>query len=216
MPLADLLSRTPAKSLAEMNEFSRCVYGIVTDPEGKFFAVEGQGGRDDSRHLIKVYDSSGNEILNVPAEWKGAVYGLMFDPTGKLLAVHVREGGHAVIRELPSGKVLGTLHYCPSCLDPQKHYWIKAVSRENEPQGLWLFRSGDEAPVLGLSVGMVSTLAQPQLDSTGTLLAWVPADGTVSIADIPEIRRQLANLAWIGNRRGSVFVPILGNLPFWL
>ena len=109
-----------------------------------------------------------------------------------MLVASLSDGYQATILELPSGKFAGSLPYCPDCLDPQGTYWTIGVAMHDEPRGLWLFRRGKSDPLLGLGLGMVSTLIQPQFDATGTLLAWGTDDGTVSIADIPEIQRQLA------------------------
>ena len=66
----DLLSQTPTTPLGKVYEFSRCVYGIVTNSDGNYFAVEGKGGAAGKRHSINVYDPSGKEVLPVPTELK--------------------------------------------------------------------------------------------------------------------------------------------------
>src|SRR5207249_6095790 len=66
-----LPSRQPPKMLKEIPDFNRHVLTAAMPADGSYIVVEGLGGPDGKRHMIKVYEGlTGKELGTLPASRK--------------------------------------------------------------------------------------------------------------------------------------------------
>ena len=189
--IRELLDAAPPSLIKEIHDFNWHVYTAIASPTGQYFVVDGLGGPNGERRMIKVFDPTGKELNPIPTTRpRTTQYGwLAFDPTGKLLAALTENSDRATLLEMPSVKFFGTLDRLPY-LGTDGKYW---ASRLYPERGLSLFGQGKEGPLVVLDadcrIGSVVTF-----DALGNSIAWGRTDGEVVVCDIPNVRQRLAEL----------------------
>jgi eukaryotic-like serine/threonine-protein kinase len=191
--LRELPEQGPPRSLREITDFNWHVLCAAASPTGQHFAIEGlAGSRGRLRRVLKVFDATGRELAALPtprtADESTAM--LVFEPTGKLLGVFTTTTGLAemTLFEMPACREVRKLGFSPLCFSPGEVYY--GVSGP----GLALLGHGKSEPLVVFDPNQSLPTVQPQFDATGTRLAWGRTDGTVVVADLPEVRRRLAEL----------------------
>jgi hypothetical protein len=191
--LRELPEQGQPQVLKEITEFNWHVFTTAAPPRGQWFVVEGlAGSKGQLRRLLKVFDATGRELAPLPtareAESQTAAH--LCDPTGSLLSVMTgKEGvGEMTLFEMPSCRVVDKIDFFPRCLSPGGKYFGVGGP------GFSLFRRGESEPVVVFDENESSIAVQAQFDATGTRLAWGRTDGTVVVADLPEVQRRLAEL----------------------
>jgi eukaryotic-like serine/threonine-protein kinase len=191
--LRNLLNNTPTQPIAEIGDFNWHVLSIVCSSEGRYFAIDGLGGVNGTNRTVLLLDSYGKNLHAFRSNCRSG-YGLLtFDRSQTILAMLHEDGVRAILLEVPSGKYAGVLPKFPDCLGPKANVWAHRGTPKEWWHGLWYFRreSHDALLGLGLDAGVTSLSS---FDATGALLAWGSDDGTVSVANIPEVQRRLAQL----------------------
>src|SRR5205823_2698065 len=97
-----------------------------------------------------------------------------------------------VFVEMPTGRYLGTLHTAAGTLGPQAKYWMG--DSEYAPNGLSLFRRGNQTPLVTLGIDVRANAVVNQFNPAGTHFAWGSVDGSVAVCDIAEVQRRLASV----------------------
>jgi hypothetical protein len=77
----------------------------------------------------------------------------------------------------------------PECLSPGATFG----GGHGDPGGFALYRRADEIPVVTMGINVRATSMHMQFSADGKLAAWGNIDGSVYVANIEEVRRQLAN-----------------------
>jgi WD40 repeat protein len=97
--LYDLLSATPTRPLAEIDDFDWHVHAIKIAPDGSMFAVDGiQNSQGKKQRIFRIYEcQSGRQIGNLPMAVKlNRAAWFFFDGSSKILAVHLGEDDPSV------------------------------------------------------------------------------------------------------------------------
>jgi len=191
--LRELPEQGPPRVIKEITDFNLHVFCGTAAPAGEYFVIEGLGGTPgQARRLLKAYDAAGRELATLPTLRTAAhASGLHFcDPTGNLLSVVTSQGSieETTLFEMPACREVGKLVTSPLGLSPGGAYY--AVSGA----GLLLFRRGDSTPVVVFDEDQGLPVVRFQFDAAGDQLAWGHGDGTVVVADLPEVQRRLAEL----------------------
>lgn len=191
--LRELPEQGPPRVIKEITDFNLHVFCGTAAPAGEYFVIEGLSGTPgQARRLLKAYDAAGRELATLPTLRPAASQsGLQFcDPTGNLLAAYNNPEsiGEITLFEMPACREAGKLAASPLGLSPGGAYY--AVSGG----GLSLFRRGDSTPVVIFDEDQGLPVVRFQFDAAGNQLAWGRQEGTVVVADLPQIQRRLAEL----------------------
>jgi WD40 repeat protein len=187
--IRDLLGVDALKPLAESRALDRHILSSRADPDGRRFYAHGLHGDGVRRRAVKAFDGlTGKVLWSLPGEGINAI-----DPTGKLLAVGLPSGMALV--ETASGKEVAAVRGGISSLAPEARYY-----------GDWgehnltvsLRRLGEAAPLVTLHRQVPIRSHSLPFSPDGRFMTWGNADGTVSVCDLEEVRRRLAEvgLAW--------------------
>jgi hypothetical protein len=133
--------------------------------------------------------TTGEEVWSLSTRNPKETVNARIDPLGKFMAVSTPEGVTADLLELPSCRLIDRMGRFPFCLSPGGAYG----GALGDPSGFALFRRADESAVVTLGINVRATTMQMQFSVDGKLAAWGNVDGSVYIANIEEVRRQLAN-----------------------
>jgi hypothetical protein len=192
----DLLAKDPTKALFEITEFPSGIEFPAAPTDGRFFGMIGYYGPSGETARINVYDGvTGKEIWASEPETR--MHGgdrplIVFDPKGRYLMIgrYGKSSGQTTSVEMPSGKLLRQAEYGPVW----RAAWSLDMPYRTEARSgaLGLFRPEDKDPVLLFGID-TPTMGQ-RFFATGTRYAWGNADGTVHVADIPEVQRRLARI----------------------
>jgi len=192
--IRNLLAADPMKALAEIDTFNWHVFGTALAPDGSAIAIDGLGGPVARNRLIRVYDSAGKMLLDVPNSVKHGYSVLTVDPSSKLLAVSLDESSRVTLLEIPSGRYRGELPGVPQALSPNAELWLRRGTPNDSELGLWLFRQDDQVARIGLGLNGGLPSATPSFDSYGRRLAWGNTLGGVTICNLKELSRRITQL----------------------
>jgi len=187
----NLFGARPEKPLWETDQFTGRVKSAELSADGLYLVVGGsRGPADREERSVKIFEAmSGHELwsLSGAGGHQSDVYCL--DPTGRTLAVDPRGTGGADLVQVPTGRLLGSIANIPHFMAPDAAYWAGYV---NEPRDCALYLRADSAPVVAIHCSAYSQVSQFSADSQ--LAIWGNADGSVSVCDIQELRRELATI----------------------
>ena len=198
--LYNLTSETPLEPVAEFDEFDVDINAIVAPQAGSWFLVVGRSGVNGERIVNRVIDGLTGKVLGeIPAtrtgEWNPF---FPVDPTGKVVVFSTSNNPHEfAIVELPSVrtiKILDCQPWGPFAVGPEAR--MLSTHLPNPDRYSIRTAEGQHLTTIGLYSHLYSSL--PAFSVDGTRFAWGNAEGVVFIADLPTIRRRLAesNLAW--------------------
>jgi len=188
------------KRLFQIEKFNGDIDFPVTPTDGRFIAFVGYRGHGANKsRVVEVIDSvTQKEIWSgFQSEKPEGRLVLNLDRTGRYLSIIEHkpppEGDRGTLVELPSGKLLGPVD--PSYAarwSPAMTYWINGSSEEFWGK-LALIRRGEKKPLVVLGIDVRSS-GFHHFNAAGTLYAWGNEDGTVNVADIPEVNRRLTSI----------------------
>jgi WD40 repeat protein len=189
----DLLADPPKRELCELRDISWHAFKSGASPDGRYFVVDGRGGPDGKRRIVRVFDPLTGSTLfetnpDVRFNWKC----IELDPTGRVLRIEDEYGRCIGLLEMPSGRWLGTMGARRAlALAPDAR--LLAAVRDMEPgearHGVSLH---DKAGRHLVDLGIDSEVRVSIFDSERRTFAWGSADGTVFVADLNEVQRRLA------------------------
>jgi serine/threonine protein kinase len=217
----DLLAAEPARWLAECTLYKGSIFSAEPACGGTAVAVLGfeEAGGDKAR--LAVYDSgTGVRRWSVQREPCPRTTRLQVDPAGEVVALAIPlgederrrllggpspVGGHykglisvgedekGRLLDLATGRDLGSLPLVGS-LSPRAEY----VSARVSGLAFSLFRRDGREPLVTLGADLITTSIHSRFSRDGRFLAWGNGDGTVTVCDLPEVRRRLAEvgLGW--------------------
>jgi hypothetical protein len=126
-----------------------------------------------------------------------AEYSLMaVDPTESIFSIEPGPDNKSrLLMEIETGKRVEAMPHCERGLSPGANLAMGQVTDEmTGVNKLTLFRRKDRTALVSFGIDVSPSLARVQFDAAGTSVAWGNADGTVSVADLKEVQRQLAHL----------------------
>jgi hypothetical protein len=149
---------------------------------------------------IKCFDSAnGSERWSFASARTALVSELVLDSAGASVAVRADNRPAGKLLDVSTGEQRETLEPFPIAMSAGGVYWIAATSAKGpeRSRGFAVYRRGEKAPFVTLGIDRAA-VAPPIFSPDGKRLAWPNEDGTVSICDLEELRRKLAQakLAW--------------------
>jgi serine/threonine protein kinase/WD40 repeat protein len=197
--LRNLLGQKPTEPLKVINDFNLHVQNINAAPDSSCFVIGGKlGPAEADRPSVQVYRPNGELLIELPRLGPAAARDLIgfvrFDPSGKLLVLDTTAEGQQVLLEMPSGRFLGVVPVPARGVGPAARRWAQLDDRSN----LHLCdRVGNRLlEQLAASVYCDDVPFSPDLD--GRYMLWGDPSGLVSVADLVEVQRRLAEfgLEW--------------------
>ena len=202
--IRNLLGPAPTQPLAVISDFNLYVNSGEISPDGAYYVVEGSSGSREkwvrSIHLFEV--ATGKRIWTLPSQkpTRDLGAGLVgFDPTGKVLALSLSPDPSATLFEVPSGAVLGTLNTPGSVLAPgAARWWASTDAAHDHLRGWSLYERGSQRPLISFVKDQPGAGGPPRSSPDGLHAAWGHVDGTVSLVNLVEVQRRLADvgLGW--------------------
>jgi serine/threonine protein kinase/WD40 repeat protein len=195
--IRDLLGANPLAPLAVMKDFSRHVFCGAAPPDAAFFVAEGLGGPKGDQRTIKVFDGLTGKVhwTFTPTRPPGAASDMLLDPAGSVLAFYphyprnwVNPVSILVVR-MPTGELVGSLKSLIRFVGPGAKVWCAQRDR-----GMGIYQQSEKPPVVRLGLDMESNSVVSAFHPTGNLVAWGNDDGTITLADLKEVRRRLTTL----------------------
>jgi WD40 repeat protein len=194
----DLLGPDPVKPILELDEFNWHVFDSAAAPDGRYFVVDGKGGPDGEKRIVKVFEPlTGKMLYERAPEFRGRYGCIRLDPTGRVMWLEDPDGRFSLV-ELPSGRFLRSMkiggYMAPDArvqaisVDAAGKVGLKhGLALENE-RGRHLVVLGVDAEGSGI----------PVFDASGRAFAWGSVEGTVYVADLVQVQARLAavGLGW--------------------
>ena len=195
--LRNLLGPRPDAAVKVISDFSHTVKEIEASPDGACFVIEGVGGSAsaDHRRLVRVYKYDGTFLTEFSTQRapRESSTRFLFDPAGTLLA---HQPGpfperRDILLELSTRRFLGPAPVL---------YAVGFAQRAR----LWALSPSDSRLQLTDGTGNVLVEQFPDHcssltlsfspDHDGRYLLWGNPTGTVTLADLVEIRRRLEGI----------------------
>jgi WD40 repeat protein len=193
----DLLGREPLTPLHQWPDFSRGVFNVVLAPDGGAVVVEGRGGPEGRDRAVTAFDvETGRRLWSKPLEKTFEFAILARDPSGRFLAFAPSNENRSVLADLATGRELDSWGYWPGTLGPGARYSLMVDQYPSD--GCRLHRGAESTPLLTLGIDSLVTSVRFEFSADGDRLAWGSADGVVTVCDLAEVRRRLAEvgLGW--------------------
>jgi WD40 repeat protein len=198
--IRNLLASSGVNPLAEIADFSKLVYTADVAPTGEYLIVDGIGGPNGDARLVRAYDLTGKLVRSLPTSNTAAFGGMAFDETGKRAAVMLSDHatvGNTNLIDLPSGIMAHSLADPPFCMATATDLHAAGIRLNNrylpDRLGLTLFQTRSETPLITFDLDVESP-ADAVFGPQGTLLAWGQRDGTLCIANLPEVKERLGQI----------------------
>jgi WD40 repeat protein len=196
--LRNLLGPRPTEPVEVIADFDQSVKEIEASPDGACFVIDGVGRLDgaDHRRLVRVYKYDGSVLTELSTQMSpiNASTQFAFDPTGTLLAYRTANGleSRDSLLKMPSGRFLRT---APIRLvfgvAQEARLWAGAILTDGRIN--LLDSTGNTLVEQFLdSKSSLSLLFSP--DHDGRYLLWGNPSGTVTVADLVEIRGRLTGI----------------------
>ena len=197
MRLRDLLSDPPTEPLRVITDFNWDVHHTAATPDGKYFVVEGVGGPKGDTRSVNAYDApTGAKLWSFPSRKKpDNPAWFRFDPTGKILSLHDHD--HTILLEMPTRAVLGGLDETVRCLSPGARRWLRVAQLDTADRSLVcsIHERGRKLPLLQVALNSRDFPVLTQFSPDGRHVVWSNTAGSVSVCDLDEVQRRLAEIA---------------------
>jgi eukaryotic-like serine/threonine-protein kinase len=204
--IRNLLGVEPLKPIGEIHDCNLHVFGAHCSLDGKYYVVDGLGGAPGKvARIATIYDGATGQTIgalpreNLPERNYAA---LAFDTTGTVLGFQSRKlGDPCLLLELPTRAVLRQFEVMPSSMGPRATRWLRASdATSDQPTAFTLFQQDQAKPLISFVVdlGDASVGNDPKFSPDGLHLAWGNSNGTVTVVDLVEVQRRLAEfgLGW--------------------
>ena len=199
--IRDLLAADFPRPIAEITDIDQLVGGIYHSPSNSFFIVGGKATHGSkTERVVHAYDwQTGKKLWEVPnpepdRDPKTFEYHADFDPTGSVLLIGTSDGPPTLLFELPGRTFLGRI--TASFLGPRATTWMTREDTDGEGGHVFcLHERGREEVLLQIPFDRGIAPAQVRLFSRdGRYVLLSNDDGTVTLMDLPTIRRRLTQI----------------------
>lgn len=188
--IRELLASGTFREIKAIGDFNRHVQCAVSPSDASYFVVDGVAdGNGRQVRMIKAFAGPTGEQLWMVSSTNTNFAGLTLgvDHTGTILTYEADDRGVRTLVEMPSGKPLGKFDEplaTRAGLPVGAIHWV----------GNFLYRRGDSNPLLVLDADHLDSTVEAFFDAAGSHVAWGNRDGTVSMWDVKELRKQLAQI----------------------
>jgi serine/threonine protein kinase/WD40 repeat protein len=195
----DLHPGKEPKEFFKLDEFNRRLFSAVISPNGSIVVVEGQHqGPDGDYRAIKAFAAPGGQELWSRRSLRSAASGsLGGDAGGGLVTIQPEKtADHTHLVQLATGADVEVVTTTFAALGPGA--MLRVYSRNQQPGPAYaLVRRGAKRPLVGLGQQALESFTVA-FSRDGRQLAWGSSHGTVTVADLEEFRRRLAEvgLGW--------------------
>ncbi len=196
-----LLGDRPTEPIQVITDFNWRVHDAAASPDGKYFVVDGASGPDGSTRSANTYDATtGAKLWSFPLRKPpniGAWF--VFDPTGKVLSLNDHDHDHSILLEMPTRAEIGSLDACPRSLGPGAAIWLEDTIGKTDQTHIYSIHDRKrKSPILQIAVNSYSNSLPTPFSPDGRQLIWGNNEGSVSICELDEVRRRLAevDLGW--------------------
>jgi len=199
--IRDLLGPNPMTPIRELRDFNLHVFDSAVSPDGQYLVVEGLAGSQETRKRIsKLFEApTGKEIATIPSQLPVENSTTFhFDPTARVLAhfdVLKSPMGPTHLLAIPSLKFLGdpgNPYLCALGVGGKR--WLGSVGgdgKSNQPTH-FVQEEGRSAPLV--TIASDETSGGSEFSRDGRLVAWGNANGTVTVCNLVEMQRRLAEI----------------------
>ncbi|MFI5459937.1 MAG: WD40 repeat domain-containing serine/threonine-protein kinase [Isosphaerales bacterium] len=195
--IRELLESGRTRTIAEIDRFNRHVFDAVAPDDLSYVVIDGVTIDATGEHRsIACFDgSTGRSLWSIPQPNPPMTGSLNHDPSRRLLAVQFGDKAPAAIYRMPDGTPLGTANGWRGSA-PGRHFAVMTRGLSDSGRGvLDVLDAGDGRRLLTLGAETLSKAGHAfQLSPDGQTLAWSLEDGTVALADLPELNARLTPL----------------------
>jgi serine/threonine protein kinase/WD40 repeat protein len=198
----NLLGPNPSKPIWELNEFNWYVSHSAVSPDGRYFVAEGLRGPslEACERIVNLVDAlTGKVRAPIPTQRspRTAHAWFRFDPTGSVL-VHVsRDGPPLRLLAIPDLTYLGDLdgNGVPTP-GPGGRQWLRYVQGQGAitPPAYAVHGKGHDAPLVTIAADLAPSGTHAEFSRDGRIVAWGNVNGTVTVCDLVEVQRRLAEV----------------------
>ncbi len=185
----------------EIDDFNTHVFGDAVTPDGSTFVAEGQGGAAGgtvSRSLKAFDGATGRELWSVPVLSRGDGANFKIDPSGRVLwRADDDKGGKLLpwpLMDVRTGAALGHIEPEPLILGPGASRWFSDAT--DFGGALSLMEKEHDGSLLRIPAADYA--GKSVFSPDGLHVALGHTDGTVTVLDLVEIQRRLAefHMGW--------------------
>jgi WD40 repeat protein len=198
--LRNLLGPEPLRPIAEIRDYNWYVQQGVVAPDGSAFILSGFSGRSGNlvRSTSAYASASGKKLWTIPSEVPPSAWmvGFQFDPTGRFLSLNNDRRDVSQLLAMPDRTYLGIQLPGSHILGPAARRWLMRSDSSAGVGGSWyLWERGRKEPLLELEM---REAGPARFDRDGRLAVFGQTDGTVTICDLAEVQKRLAEvgLGW--------------------
>jgi hypothetical protein len=183
----------------EITNVAGRLLNAVAPPDARFFAVEGTFSVSTGAvRCVRVIDGqTGADLWTRPVANKPDYALLALDPGGGTLAYNPMYHGdlrETALVDLHTGLITQRFLGVAGGLGPGGEWFVRLGDRELSEQGFSMHRTVDNSLLLAFRLHAEHSDAPPRINRAGTRLAWAHSDGTVVVANLPEVRNRLLQL----------------------
>jgi serine/threonine protein kinase/WD40 repeat protein len=203
--MRNLLGPNPTKPIWELREFNRHVFHSAVSPDGRYFVAEGLRGPsiETRERVVKLYEVvTGKMLAPIPTQlslrYDGAWF--RFDPTGTVLVHLVSDDFRIHLLAIPDLTYLGEPQRDRRedlrCLSPEGKRWLILHFRQGKtiPATHTVHERGRDSPLVTIAADLTPVGTHAEFSRNGRIAAWGEADGTVSVCNLVEVQRRLAEI----------------------
>jgi serine/threonine protein kinase/WD40 repeat protein len=185
------------KQIADFNHYD---FQNEVSLDGKIIVSAGLGGPNGSVGSLRVYESAaGTTLWSMPLRLKERNTIFRLDPAGNILSLGEAIESPANLLEMPSGVARGTIHPSAFVLGPRAKLWFAPTGHERNPYDRWgLFGAGRDRALVEFPLEVLRATCHSTFSPDGGRVLWANDDSAVSVLDLKEIQRRLAqvDLGW--------------------
>lgn len=194
--IRELQSAHTVRLIKEIEDHNWHVFETGVAPNGDYFVVSGLSAAAKAlQRSMKAYDGlTGDRLWTMDEAKADGGHSFTFDPSGKVMAFFHHGTNPRVysLVEMPSRKLIETRSEFPLALGPGTREWIEF---QDEPHsGIGLCRPGSKDPIVRLGIDHKISGQGMTFSTDGSRVVWGNNNGTVTVADLPEINRRLSSI----------------------
>jgi eukaryotic-like serine/threonine-protein kinase len=192
--LRELLPGKTMRAIAVRTDFPLHLNHIEPSPDGRAFVLEGsKGSKENFVRSIVAIDAEGKTLWTRPHNVEINVAApIDFDPSGNVVAVAENQPRVRLFLKVVTNERVGEVRERLQILGPDAATWITVTADDTDPpKGFELFERGRPERLVKI---LAEDALRVRFTPDGGYLLWGNRGGTVSVADLSEMKRRLGAL----------------------